>query len=90
MLTGSELASLATDLDRLIERFPQEWREFLKTLSRANRKEVKKYLWYRKNPGSEWSFAEHTALVVESANSKAKTLYWTKIRYKQLEIPGIW
>jgi hypothetical protein len=88
LVTGTELAALAPDLDRLIDRFPDEWRSFMRSLSLSQRKELRKYLWYRKNPHSDWSFSTATATTIQALNEQARRLYWYGgIRYKQLSLP---
>lgn len=77
----------APDIDRLVDRFQPEWKEFFyKALTRSDRKEIRKYLNYRKNPHSEWSFHLYTAEILARANEQAKKLYWEKLRARQLTI----
>ena len=76
----------APDIDRLLDRFQPEWKKLFFELDRSDRKQIRVYLNYRKNPNSEWSFMLSTAQTVERVNEKAKKLYWEKIRYTQLTI----
>ena len=74
-------------IDALVERFSAEWKQFYQSLNRSERKEVRIYLNYRKNPHREagWSFLPSTVSTVLEVNNKAKNFY-LKIRYKQLSL----
>jgi len=88
LISGAELAALAPDLDRLNDRFPDEWEDFKRSLSPSQRKELRKYLWYRKTPHADWSFSPITAATIEALNEQARHLYWYGgLRYKQLSLP---
>jgi len=80
----------APDIDYLIERFKPEWKEFYKnSLDRYQRREVKRYLDYKKSPSPEWSFKPSTEQTLALINEQAKELYWRRIRWTQLTIPGL-
>jgi hypothetical protein len=80
----------APDIDYLIERFKPEWKDFYKnSLDRLQRREVRRYLDYRKKPSPEWSFNPYTEQTLNQVNERAKTLYWKQIRCTQLTIPGL-
>jgi hypothetical protein len=74
-------------IDALVERFFAEWKQFYKSLNRLERKQVRIYLNYRKNPNREagWSFLPSTESIVLEVNDKAKKFY-LKIRYQQLSL----
>lgn len=75
-------------LDRLLGRFKEDSKPFFASLKSAQRKELRKYINYKKavNPDS-WSFSPFTAATLSQLNYQAEKFYLHHLRYTQLKIP---
>ena len=77
-------------LDRLLERFSKDSKPFFASLNSSHRKELRKYINYKKALYQDnWSFSTFTAATLSQLNHQAEQFYWQHLRYTQLKIPQL-
>lgn len=75
-------------IDRLLDRFKEDSKPFFKNLNRNQRKELRKYINYRKAEHKDnWSFSPFTAATLEQVNHRAEQFYLQHLKYTQLKLP---
>ncbi len=74
-------------IDRLLERFKEDSKPFFATLKSAQRKELRKYINYKKAVNQDnWSFSQFTAQTLSQMNCQAEQFYRQHLQYKQLSL----
>lgn len=77
-------------IDRLLDRFKLESKQFFPRLNRNQRKELRKYINYRKAEHKDnWNFSPFTAATLEQVNHRAEQFYLQHLKYTQLKLPVI-
>ncbi len=74
-------------IDRLLERFRSESRPFFASLSSTERKELRKYINYRKATHKDnWGFSPYTVATLNRIDQQAEQFYLQHLKYRQLEL----
>lgn len=74
-------------IDRLLDRFKEDSKQFFKSLKSNQRKELRKYINYRKaNHKDNWSFSPFTAATLAQINHQAEQFYLQQLKYTQLKL----
>lgn len=77
-------------MDRLLDRFKEESKPFFASLNRSQRKELRKYLDYRKAIHKDnWSFTPNTTATLDLVNHQAEQFYLQQLKYTQLKLATI-
>lgn len=75
------------NVDRLLDRFAQDSRPFFASLNKAEQKELRKYIDYRKATHKDnWGFSPHTVATLNSIDYRAKQFYLHNLKYQQLSL----
>jgi hypothetical protein len=74
-------------IDWLLDRFKEDSRPFFTGLSSIQRKELRKYLNYRKASHKDnWSFSPFTVATLNQIDRQAEQFYSRSLKYKQLSL----
>lgn len=73
-------------IDQLLDRFKEDSKPFFKSLNRSQRKELQKYLNYKKATHKDnWGFCPYTVATLDCIDRKAEQFYLQHLKYNQLK-----